>query len=542
MLVEESMPYTISFVLLAAALVFAQPSLAQQPHVDGALPAFFIPNVGQTDPSVRFLADTPELRAGFTANSAVFQLDRLRLRVRFAGANADAVIEGVERLSAHANYLIGDQPSDWKTNLPVYQKILYRDLYPGIDMSYGGAGHGIKSEFLVAPGADPNQIRLGYSGLDDSGATLSIAPNGDLLIRDGDAEVREAAPVIFQETAEYLETAAGGRVEIPGRYLLLDAHTVGFEIAAYDRARPLIIDPVLSYGTYLGGSGLSAVSGVAVDSSGSLYVTGWTEAIDFHIVVPVQPSNAGGVDAFVAKLNPAGSGLVYATYIGGRGDDRGAAIAVDGAGQAYVTGSTASANFPLAAPITSALGGGRDAFALKLNAIGNTLIYSTYLGGASTDAGTAIAADSSGDAYIAGDTQSSNFPIVGAAQPGFGGNQDAFVTKLSPAGAIVFSTFLGGAAVEHAGGITLDSSRNVYIAGGTTSLNFPVVGAIQASNGGSQDAFLTKLNSAGSAIVYSTYLGGRAGEPERPSRPTPWPWTPTESPILLAPRTPPISP
>src|SRR5579863_247003 len=506
MLVEESMRYTISSLVLATALAFAQPSVAQ-PHLQGALPAFFIPNVGQTHPSVRFLVDTPELRAGFTAGSAIFQLDGLNLRVRFAGANSHPAMEGVERLSARANFLLGDRPQDWKTNLPVYQRILYRDLYPGIDMSYGGSGPNIKSEFLVAPGADPNQIRLDYSG-----AALAISPNGDLLIRDGNAEAREAAPVIYQEAAEHRH------VEIPGRYRLLDAHTVGFEIDAYDRSRPLIIDPVLSYATYLGGSGLSAVTGAAVDSSGNLYVTGWTASLDFHIVTPVQASNAGGVDAFVAKLNPAGSGLVYATYIGGRGDDRGQAIAVDGAGQAYVTGSTASANFPLLAPISSALSGGRDAFVLKLSAAGNILLYSTYLGGGSADYGNAIAVDSSGNAYIAGDTLSSNFPVVGAAQPVFGGSQDAFVTELSSTGAILFSTFLGGALVEHAGGIALDSSRNVYIAGGTTSTNFPVVGAIQASNGGNQDAFLTKFNSTGSAIVYSTYLGrsgGGIGTPEQ---------------------------
>ncbi len=511
------MRYTISLVLLAAAPAFSQQRFAQPQRGEGSLPAFFIPNLGQTDPSVRFMVDTPELRAGFTATAAIFQLDGFTLRAHFANANAHPVVEGVERLSAQANFLIGDRPQDWHTKLPVYQKILYRDLYPGIDMSYGGAGHRIKSEFLVAPGADPTQIRLDYSG-----ASLSIAANGDLLIHmgddgglgddDGNAEAREAAPVIYQEIA------TGGRVEIRGRYLLLDAHTVGFEIAAYDRWRPLIIDPVLSYATYLGGSGMGAVTGVAVDSSGDLYATGWTESLNFQIAGPIQASNAGGVDAFVAKLTPAGSGLVYATYIGGRGDDRGQAIAVDGAGQAYVTGSTASNNFPLAAAIQPSFGGGRDAFALKLNALGSMLLYSTYLGGVNTDTGNAIAVDSSGNAYIAGDTLSANFPVRGAEQSALAGSQNVFVTKLSSAGGVVFSTFLGGSMVDHAGGIALDSGHNVYVAGGTTSTNFPVVGAIQAVNGGYQDAFLTKLNSAGSAIVYSTYLGGSGGETGTPEQ------------------------
>ena len=494
------MRYTISLVLLAAATGFSQEKRS--------LPAFFIPNFGQTDASVRFVVDTPELRAGFTANSAIFQLDRLTLRVRFAGANAQAAIEGVKRLTAQANFLIGNRPNDWLTNLPVYEKILYRDLYPGIDMSYSGSGHSIKSEFLVSPGADPNQIRLDYSG-----ATLSIAPDGDLLIRGGNIEAMEAAPFMYQESGA---TAADARVEIPGRYLLLDAHTVGFEIAAYDRSRPLIIDPVLSYATYLGGSGNGAVSGVAVDSSGDLYVTGWTESLNFPIAGPIQASNGGDVDAFVAKLSPAGSGLVYATYIGGNGDDQGAAIAVDSTGEAYVTGSTGSSNFPSVAAFQPTLAGGRDAFALKINALGSLLVYSTYLGGVNTDTGNAIAVDSSDNAYIAGDTQSANFPILSAEQPVFGGNQNAFVTKLTSAGAKVFSTFLGGWGVDHAGGIALDSTNNIYITGGTSSTNFPVLGAIQAVNGGGQDAFLTKINAAGSAIAYSTYLGGTGGSAENP--------------------------
>src|SRR5277367_1043905 len=272
------MRYAVGLVLLAAAPGFAQQERRQ---AERSLPAFFIPNAGQTDPSVRFLVDTPELRAGFTAGSAIFQLDRFTLGVRFTGANAEAAIEGVGALSASANFFIGDRPRDWKTNLPVYQKILYRNLYPGIDMSYGGAGHRIKSEFLVAPGADPDQIRLDYSG-----ATLSVAPNGDLLIHSGDGggEAREEAPVVYQESM-------GARVQIPGRYHLLDTHTVGFEISAYDRSRALVIDPVLSYGTYLGGSGIGAVTGIAVDSSGDLYATGWTESLNFQIAGPIQASN-----------------------------------------------------------------------------------------------------------------------------------------------------------------------------------------------------------------------------------------------------------
>ena len=480
-------------MLLAAALAFSQ-------NLERSLPVFFIPNLGQVDGAVRFMVDAPELRAGFTADSAILQLGRSTLRIGFEGANPEATVEGGEALSGRANFLIGDRPEDWKTNLTVYREILYRSLYPGIDMTYGEDGRHLKSEFLVAPGADPHRIRLNYSG------ELSTAQNGDLLIQAGDAEAREEAPVVYQQSA------GGEHIEVPGRFLLVDAHTVGFEIGDYDRSRLLVIDPVLSYATYLGGSGNSAVTGVAVDVSDNLYAAGWTESLNFQIAGPVQASNAGGVDAFVVKLNSSGSGLLYATYIGGSGHDQAQGIAIDSVGDAYVTGFTTSTNFPLVAPIRSTLGGGEDAFVLKLNDLGSVLLYSTYLGGANVDKGNAIAVDSSDNAYIAGDTLSANFPILGAAQPIFGGNQNAFVTKLNSSGALVYSTFLGGSGVDHAGGIAIDSSNGVYIAGGTTSSNFPITGAIQPVSGGNQDAFLTKLNASGSGIVYSTYLGGSGGQ------------------------------
>ncbi len=485
------MAYQIILLLLAASPEFA-----------AGLPSFFIPNTGQMDAAIRYFVQTPDLRAGFSADAAVFQMHDLSLRIRFAGANSQATIVGVDRLTAQANFLIGNRPENWSTHVPLYREIRYRNLYPGIDVTYAGVGPRIKSEFLVGPGADPNSIRLEYSSADN--VALDIDSSGALVVRGEHISAREEPPVVYQESSS-------GRVRIAGRYALRDGLTVGFEIGAYDRALPLIIDPVLSYATYLGGSGLGAVTGVAVDSFGDLYATGWTEATNFPVVGPVQASNQGNVDVFIAKLNAAGSALEYATYIGGNGDDRAAGIAVDGSGLVYVTGSTASTNFPLVTPVSSTLGGGRDAFALKLNASGTALVYSTYLGGTNTDSGTAIAVDASGNAYFAGDTMSANFPVLHAVQPVLGGGTDSFLVKLTSAGAISFSTFLGGAGNEHSGGVAVDSSDNVYIAGGTTSTNFPVVGSIQAVNGGGENAFLAKINSTGTAIVYSTYLGGSGG-------------------------------
>jgi hypothetical protein len=476
--------------------------LATAPEFAAELPSFFVPNAGRMNPAIRFFIQTPDLRAGFSAGAATFQMHGQTLQVRFRGANSRVEVEGADRLAAQANFFEGDRPEDWRVSQPVYGEILYRSLYPGIDMTYRETGRRIKSEFLLAPGADPSLIRLEYS------ATTSIGPAGELLVSGEHIEVREEAPFAYQESD-------AGRMAIPSRYKLLGGNTVGFDLGPYDHALPLVIDPVLSYATYLGGSGLGAVTALAVDSSGNLYATGWTEAVDFPLLAPVQPSNKGGVDVFIAKLNATGTALIYATYIGGRGDDRAAGIAVDASGQAYITGSTTSADFPMItpglAPAQTTLGGGRDAFALKLNAAGTALLYSTFLGGSNSDWGTAIALDTADHAYIAGDTLSADFPLLGAAQPLLGGATDAFVTKLTPAGAVAFSTFLGGALDEHAGGIAVDMNGNVYVAGGTTSQNFPVVAAMQAVNGGAQDAFIAKISSAGSAILYSTYLGGSGG-------------------------------
>ncbi len=483
----------VSLLLSAAAPVFA---------AQFELPMFFFENTGQAESSVRYIAQTPELRAAFRPDSITFQTRGMHVQVRFTGANPRVKIAGAEPMPGTANFFLGQ---DWKTSLPIFNKIVYQDLYPGIDMTYGGAGRRIKSEFIVAPGANPDRIRMNFNAADQ----VYVDADGALVVSRSGVELREEAPEIYQD---------GGRVRVEGSYRLLDAHTVGFEIGSYDTSRTLIVDPVVSYCTYLGGSSTSTVTGLAVDGSGNLYVTGWTEALDFPIAGAMQAANQGGVDVFVVKLNAAGTAIVYATYIGGRGDDRAAGIAVDSAGQAYVTGSTASANFPVAAAIRVTLGGSRNAFALKLNAVGNSLVYSTYLGGSTYDVGTAIAVDGSGNAYIAGDTQSPSFPVSNAAQGTFGGKTDAFVAKLTSSGAIAFSTFLGGAAAEHAGGIAIDSSGNVYVAGGTYSTNFPVAGAIQGANAGGQDVFVTKIASSGSTFLYSTYLGGNGGTAAGPEQ------------------------
>ncbi len=467
--------------LLAIGLAAANTSIA----APRSTPIFFI-----EDAANRFLIQVPGTSAVLTPGSVEFHSGGSVVSAKFPGSNAAPRMEGMEPMGS-ANVLVGQDPSAWRTGLSTYRKVRYGNLYSGIDLIYSGTEGRIKSEYRVAAGADPGDIQIEYS------EDLAIDAQGRLHT----GNLIEAAPEIFQE-------AASGRVTVAGRYRLLNVRTVGFEVDSYDRALPLVIDPVVSYATYMGGSGLGAVAGVALDSAGNLYAAGWTEALNFPIVLAEQAANAGGVDVFVAKLSPSGAGLIYATYIGGRGDDRAAAIAVDSSGNAYVTGATNSPNFPLVGAVRPTLGGSKTAFVLKLNAVGNTLLFSTYLGGTSYDLGTAIAVDAAGNAYIGGDTQSANFPVLGGFQAAIGGGFDAFVTKLNSNGAYVYSTFLGGAANEHVGGIAVDVSGAAYVAGGTYSPNFPLAGAIQATNHGGQDAFIAKVGASGTTLVYSTYLGG----------------------------------
>src|ERR1019366_1036278 len=351
-------------------------------------------------------------------------------------------------------------------------------------------------------------------------------------------KIRGKKPVVYQEKD-------GTRREIAASYAITAANRVTFELAKYDASRPLYIDPLI-YSTYLGGSWYDSGSAIAVDSAGNAYVTGVTNSTDFPTMNPLQPANGGGYDAFVAKINPAGSALVYSTYLGGSGDDWGNGIAVDGAGNAYVVGQTASTDFPTVNPLQPANGGGAygiavdsaanayvvgqtastdfptvnplqpiyggggdDAFVTKLNPTGSALVYSTYLGGSNGDGAYGIAVDSAANAYVTGITYSSDFPTKNPLQ-GFESIEDVFVTKLNPAGsALVYSTYLGGSDSDLGNGIAVDNAGNAYVTGHTASTNFPTTpGAFQTTFGGNVDAFVTKLNPAGSAMVYSTYLGG----------------------------------
>lgn len=488
----------IAWLLLSGWLV--QPARAGYGHV----PIYFVENQGQFPAPAKYVARGAGLTGYFAAASVVIAADGDSFRISFQGANPAARLEAMGPSAARVNFLVG-APSEWKINLPAWDAIAYRAIFPGIDLVYASQRDRLKSDFIVSPGADPESIRLRYQGV-----AVHINAEGALVVPAGQGEFREQAPVLYQEMA-------GKRIAVDGAFRLRGDGTVGFRVGAYDRSEPLIIDPALSYSTFLGGNGMDAVTSIAVDGSGNAYLAGWTTSSNFPTVNPVQAKENGSVDAFVAKLGPGGNSLIYCTYLGGRSDDRAFGIAVDPAGDAYVTGWTGSVAFPVVSPVQSALAGSRNAFVAKLNPAGNTLIYSTYLGGSGTDSGTGIAVDSSDNAYVTGYTYSSNFPTLGAFQTSNNGAENAFVAKLSSSGALIYSTYLGGNGSDAAAAIAVDSAGNAYITGGTTSTNFPTASPVQAASGGNQDAFITKLNPSGNGLIYSTYLGGSggaAGSPE----------------------------
>lgn len=491
----------IAWLLVSGWMV--QPARAGYGHV----PIYFVENQGQFPERTKYVARDAGLTCYFEAASVVVAANGDSYRVAFPGANPAARLEGMEPSSARINFLAGT-PSEWKTDLPAWDAIAYRSIFPGIDLVYTSHLDRLKSDFIVAPGADPESIRLRYQN-----TAVHIDADGALVVPRSAGEFREQAPVLYQEIA-------GQRIAVDGSFRLRGDGTVGFRVGTYDHRKPLVIDPTLSYSTFLGGNGMDAVTSMAVDGAGNAYLAGWTSATNFPTLNPIQAKQKGSVNAFVAKLGPGGNSLIYCTYLGGQADDRAFGIAIDSSGDAYVTGWTSSTAFPVVAPAQSTLAGTRDAFVAKLNPAGNSLIYSTFLGGSGNDSGTGIAVDSSGNAYVVGYTSSSNFPTLNAYQTSNKGTQNAFVAKLSSSGSLVYGTYLGGGGSDAAAAVAVDSAGDAYLTGGTTSANFPTASPVQAANGGNQDAFITKLNPSGNALVYSTYLGGSGGASGSPEQGT----------------------
>ncbi len=427
-------------------------------------------------------------------------------------ANPSAVMTGAERSTAQVNYLVG-APSEWRAEVPAYDRVRVSGIYPGIDLVYYGNQRQFEYDFMIAPAADPGRINFRVFGADQ----VKIDGDGELVVRVGEDELRQHKPVLYQ-------LVNGVRHEIPGGYRLKENQLIGFEVGPYDPNWPLIIDPVLSYATYLGRIGTDIAWDIALDSVGNIYIAGETLSANLPTTTGVfQPvygggyPNAGG-DAFVAKFDNSGSHLQYLTYLGGNGDDAALALAVDLAGNAYLTGITDSTNFPVRGAVQPTIGGQGsvilglhpfDAFVAKLNPAGSGLVFSTYLGGDDEDQGIGIAVDAQAAVYVAGFTFSTNFPAVHPLQPKIAGRSDTFVAKFRADGSrLLYSTYLGGADYDIAEAIAVDSAGRAFIAGLTRSVDFPVVNAVQPWAAGNKDAFVAGLGPAGTNLVFSTYLGG----------------------------------
>ena len=456
------------------------------------------------------------------------------LRLKLVAPNSTPQVTGMEELLGKSNYFRGSDPRKWRTNVPTYAKVKYAGVYPGVDLVYYGSQGQLECDFIVAPGANPHAIALSLQGA----KRVNVDAHGDLVVDVNGVEIRFQRPVVHQP-GNMGPKIKNAKLQIAGRYVLQGENQVGFRVAAYDASKPLIIDPVLRYSTYLGGSG-EDVSGffgldnIATDPLGNAYLIGSTTSTDFPTTAGASQTTFGGSgdvyfsgDAFVAKLNAAGNALLYSTYIGGSSDEQGESIAVDAAGIAYISGETFSTNFPTVNPLQATNGGGGDSFVAKLNAAGNALVYSTYLGGSDFDPFPMIEIDRRGNAYLQGTTFSTDFPTTaGAFQTALAGVPDTYVAKVNRAGnALVYSTYLGGTGFEACGSqIAVDRFGNVYVNGATNSTDFPTTpGAIQTAlvpgtcgdppdTFPCLDGFLTKLNADGTALAYSTYLGGSSDE------------------------------
>jgi hypothetical protein len=428
---------------------------------------------------------------------------KAQLRLRFVGSNQASALEGIDQLAARSNYFIGNDPRRWIRDVPHYAKIRRQNIYPGIDIVYYGKANRLEFDFVVSRMADPAVIALKVEGADD----LGINGLGDLAIRIGGQCVTLTKPLVYQTRDDGLE-------RVTGKYRRRDDGLIGFDIGDYDLSLPLVIDPTLVYSSYLGGDQRTNGYAIAVDTLGNAYVTGDSGRVG-------QDSSL--TDVFVKKIDPTGSMLLYSVYIGGNQRDIGYGIAVDSGGSVYLAGSTTSDDFPAVNPIQSKPQSHTcgfpgyttycvHGFVARLNVTGNSLLYSTYLGGNNFDEVHGVALDTTGNAYVTGWTNSTTFPTVNALQQYSGGGSDAFVAKLDPTGAtLLFSTYLGGTQREGefqtSCGIAVDSFGSVYVTGTTSSLDFPTMRALQPVYGGGGDAYVSKLDTNG-AMMYSTYLGG----------------------------------
>jgi hypothetical protein len=508
----------------------------------GRLPLTFAPNVGQTDARVRYSAQGPGYAVYFTAEEVVLVLAQspasrsahdaasspglrhatsrrepgptraVALALRFIGADARVGPEGARRSRGTVNYLTGGDPARWRTGVPTYGEVRYRDVWPGIDLVFRGGRGELKYELLVRPGARVEAIRLAYRGAE----RLRLDEAGNLLVDTALGVFADERPISYQEVGR-------ARVPVASRFVVApqatDGPSFGFEVGSeYDPRYPLTIDPSLTYATFLGGSGFEEARAIAVNGAGNAYVTGSTSSFDFPTTVGAFDRSNDDQDVFVAKLNATGTRLVYATFLGGTSFEDGRAIAVDRAGNAYVTGGTGSVDFPTTpgafarSPRSAEFG---EAFVAKLNPTGTRLVYATYLGGSRSESASGIAVDPLGNAYVTGATDSPDFPTTrGVLDRSFNGGNDAFVVALNGAGSgLVYGTFLGGFGDEGGAAIAVNASGLAFVTGSTSSPDFPTsAGAFDRSRNAFEDVFVAKLSRSGANLRYGTFLGGSGSQ------------------------------
>ncbi|MBL8177031.1 MAG: SBBP repeat-containing protein [Bryobacterales bacterium] len=425
------------------------------------------------------------------------------ITMQLVGAASPISVEFEQPLRGISNYFYGKDPANWHTDVPHYAKVRFKQVYPGIDLVYYSTEQRMEYDFVVAPGADPRQIQMAWDGVESS----QIDKNGDILLRTAAGDIRHKRPVIYQEVG-------GVRIPVEGRYTAQGEHRFAFTLGEYRRELALVIDPTIFYSTYIGGSQLDDAFALALDAAGNAFVGGSTRSANYPLVSgPPNSQLTGNSDGFITKLSADGQGLFYSTFIGGNIEDAISGVAVDSAGNAYVTGETTSDNFPTTTnPYQKDLRGLVDSFVTKLSPNGNQLVYSTYVGAFdSEDRATVIGVDAAGNAVIAGFTTSFAFPTTdGAVDTSYNGATDIFLTQLNATGQqLVFSTLYGGNSHEIPRALVVDGGGDIYLAGYTQSTDFPTTeGAIQRTQRGIQDAFVARFSQSGKRVVFSTLLGG----------------------------------
>jgi VCBS repeat-containing protein len=483
----------------------------------------FEANRGQVPGPVDYLARGPGYVLYLSAGSAELGLQAPGadasatadvLAMHLVGAAAAPAL-GLDPLAGHSNYLIGDDPAAWHTDVPTYGRVEYDNVYPGIDLVYYGNQRQLEYDFVLGPGADPRAIDLAFEGAPG----MALDDRGDLVLHTAGGDVVEQAPVVYQE-------GGAGPEAVAGHYVLEGGGRVGFAVGAYDPGRALVIDPVLNYSTYLGGISQDTGNSIAVDAAGDAYVTGYTFSPNFPgtPVAGLAPAVTRS-DIFVTKLNASGTGVIYSSLIGGtrvlagNAVNKAAAVALDSQGDAYITGFTNTSDFPTLNAWQAAYGGGTfDAYVAELNAAGTGLVYSSYLGGSGQDQARAIAVDAAGHAYVTGLTSSTDFMTLNALQSSYAGGPanlpfDAFVTEVNAGGgSLVYSTYLGGGGDDQGLAIAVDASGSAYVTGLTSSAGLATAGAWQPvyHPGGvkGDDGFVAQLRPGGAGLAYFTYLGG----------------------------------